>query len=75
MNQICDRCQEPTNTLIMSMFNTEMICPKCKKREKQSPMYEQAVAADIAQIKKGNYNFPGIGLPDDLKNAAHADSE
>lgn len=67
MNLSCDRCKKPTTSLIMSMFNTEMICDECKDRERQHPMYEQAVAADIVQIKLGNYNFQGIGLPFDLR--------
>lgn len=65
--QICDRCKKPAVSLIMSMFNTEMICDECKAKEAQSPMYEQAVAAEMAQIKLGNYNFQGIGLPAHLR--------
>ena len=67
MNQEnCDRCGQPTNGMtIMSMFNTQIICIKCKGAERQRPDYNDAVAADVAEIKKGNYNFEGIGLKED----------
>ena len=44
----------------MSMFNQDCICLDCKEKEKQDRDYEKAVQADIDEIKKGNYNFPGI---------------
>jgi hypothetical protein len=59
----CERCHKPTNGMtIMSMFNTQIICMKCKGAERQRPDYNDAVAADVAEIKKGNLNFEGIGL-------------
>lgn len=59
----CERCHKPTNGItIMSMFNEQIICMDCKGKEKQRPDYDKAVQADIAEIKKGNYNFGGIGL-------------
>jgi len=59
----CQRCQKPTNGVtIMSMFNTQVICMDCKKTEKENPRYAEAVEKDIQEIKKGNYNFEGIGL-------------
>jgi len=51
----------------MSMFNTQMICMTCKDTEKQHTKYKEAEQADIEAIKNKNYNFEGIGLPDDLK--------
>jgi len=58
----CQRCGNPTNgIIIMSMFNEDIICMSCKKEEKNNPQYKQAVDADVAEIKKGNYNFSGIG--------------
>lgn len=62
----CDRCGCETNTHTMSMFNTELICMKCKKIERQHSDYEKAVKADITEIRKGNYNFGGIGKPINL---------
>jgi predicted aldo/keto reductase-like oxidoreductase len=59
----CQRCQKTTNGVtIMSMFNTQVICMDCKKEEKENPRYAEAVEADVQEIKKGNYNFEGIGL-------------
>lgn len=60
--KVCDRCGKPFNgAKIMSMFNTDIICMSCKDAERNHPDYEKAVKADIVQIKKGNYNFEGIG--------------
>jgi hypothetical protein len=41
----------------MSMFNTDEICNECKEKERQDPRYKDAVAADEAAIRSGNYNF------------------
>lgn len=62
----CERCGVETNTTIMSMFNQETICLGCKEREKKHPLYSEAVQKDIEEIKSGNYNFAGIGKPQDL---------
>lgn len=58
----CDRCGASleNQARIMSMFNMDVLCLKCKEAEKKSPAYKQAVEADLAEIKRGNYNFPGI---------------
>lgn len=58
----CERCGKETNVTIMSMFNTQIICMGCKDAEKKDPRYDEAVKADHEEIKKGNYNFKGIGL-------------
>lgn len=59
----CQRCGKDTNRVtIMSMFNEQIICKHCKETEKKDPRYEQAVNADNEEIRKGNYNFKGIGL-------------
>ena len=34
----------------------------CKKEERNNPRYKKAVEADMNEIRKGNYNFKGIGL-------------
>lgn len=60
--EICDRCGKPFNgARIMSMFNTDVICMACKEAEKKKSDYQEAVEADIAHIKAGDYNFGGIG--------------
>ena len=56
----CDRCRKETNVHIMSMFNTDEICMECKDAERKRPDYKDAVAADEAAIRRGDFNYPGI---------------
>lgn len=65
----CERCRkEPDDgSLRMSMFNTQMICHSCDLKERNHPKFEEARQAENDAISRGEYNFPGIGLPDDLK--------
>jgi len=59
----CDRCGgDINNGRIMSMYNTDCLCLKCKDAETRREDYREAVEADQAEIRKGNYNFKGIGL-------------
>ena len=61
----CDRCHGSLkNGRIMSMYNEQVICMACKEKETQRADYRKAVEADHAEIRKGNYNFKGIGLND-----------
>lgn len=58
----CDRCHQPLNgARTMSMYNNDCICMDCKDKERKRADYGKAVEADHAEIKKGNYNFKGIG--------------
>ena len=66
MNGKCDRCNEPTNITQMSLFNTQMCCEKCIAKERNHPDFERAREVELDELSKGNYNFPGIGLPKDL---------
>jgi len=50
----------------MSMFNQEDICLPCKDTERAHPEYKAAQDAELAAVKSGDMNFPGIGLPEDL---------
>lgn len=59
----CDRCGGSLDDgRIMSMYNTDIICMKCKTEETKRDDYKRAVEADHAEIRRGNYNFGGIGL-------------
>ena len=59
----CDRCGGSLDSgRIMSMYNTDVICMKCKDAECRRPDYKDAVAADNEHIRCGDYNFKGIGL-------------
>jgi len=60
--QKCARCHKDTYVTIMSMFNTQEICMACKDSEEKRPDYGIARAADEAAIRRGNFNFKGIGL-------------
>ncbi len=63
----CDRCRQPIKgARTMSMFNTDCICMDCKAKERQRPDYKEALEADRAEIKKGNYNFKGIGYREEV---------
>lgn len=57
----CDKCgQVLKNGRTMSRFTTQCICLICADKEKQDKDYKKAVDAEIAEIKKGNYNYKGI---------------
>ena len=58
----CDRCRKETNITIMSMFNTETLCFDCKEAEEKDPRYEDAHRAETEACRRGDFNFPGIGL-------------
>lgn len=73
--QICDRCKKGTQTLIMSFFNTEMICDTCKTIERAHPDYKRAHDTETEAVLKGDYNFPGIGLPDDLARMSRPEND
>lgn len=63
----CDRCHQPLNgARTMSMFNEDCICMDCSAKEKARADYSKAVEADHAEIKKGNYNFKGIGYREEV---------
>ena len=63
----CDRCPKESHFTSMSYFNTQMICPECEEKEQKHPKYEEARAKEWEEVKKGNYNYKGIGLPADLE--------
>ena len=58
----CDRCGKDLKAgRIMSMFNEDCICMDCKDKETNDPKYKEARDAEAEEVKKGNYNFKGIG--------------
>lgn len=71
MNQFpatCARCSADLRrtSSIMSRFSTEMICSTCESRERLHPKYQEAHDRELAEVKAGNTNFPGIGSPPEL---------
>ena len=65
----CDRCGRETGSYTMSMFSTEEICLDCKDREMQHPDYEEARRVESEAVKRGDFHFPGVGTPADLRSA------
>jgi hypothetical protein len=65
MPELCVRCHT-NKPCIMSRFNVDWICGECETKEKAHPEYPRAAAAELAAVKRGEYNYPGIGKPADL---------
>ena len=63
----CDRCNKKIHIQNKSMFNVDMICKECQRLEKDHPQFEKARDAVIDSISRGDYEFEGIGLPENLK--------
>ena len=47
----------------MSRFNEDVLCTTCEREERQHPDYRKAADAELAAVKRGDMNFPGIGWP------------
>lgn len=62
----CDRCGCSSINFRCSIFNTQMICSDCIEKEMKHPLYQKAKQAEREECLKGNLNYDGIGLPDDL---------
>lgn len=63
----CERCQKNNAKLLfLSVFNEQQICLSCKEKEEQHRDYKKALLEIQKEEKKGNYEFKGIGLPEDL---------
>lgn len=63
----CARCNaDLKGGSIMSIFNTDVLCMPCKRKEEAHPQYKRAREAELRAVQAGNYNFVGIGKPSDL---------
>ena len=62
----CERCNKESKLKTCSRFNTQMICMQCNDKEKKHEKYKLACEVEFNEVKKGNFNFKGIGLPSDL---------
>lgn len=60
--QTCERCGNPTLATIMSVYNRQLLCMDCKDAEMKRPDYKKATDAEIEACRRGDYNFPGIGM-------------
>ena len=60
----CDRCGGSLeHGRIMSRFDTSCLCLNCEREERQHPDYQKAADAELAAVRRGDMNFPGIGWP------------
>ena len=62
----CQRCYNETRVHTVSIFNTQEICMDCATKEKAHSEYENARKREAEEVRKGNYNFEGVGKPVDL---------
>jgi len=62
----CERCGTIHTSLTFSFFNMDMICFNCSDLGRSHPKYLEAREAELEALKRGDYNFPGIGKPADL---------
>jgi hypothetical protein len=65
ISNVCNRCREEVTVTTMSYFNEDTICMECNKQERAHPDFKKAQAAEHAEVRSGNYNFGGVGLPKD----------
>jgi hypothetical protein len=66
----CARCGRTDCATVMSRFNTDIICcgpGSCEEKERAHPQYAEAARAELEAVQRGDYNFPGVGLPPELK--------
>ena len=63
----CERCNKPTHYTSGSYFNLQMICSSCESKERKHPQFQHALDTETQEVLKGNLNFEGVGLPEDLK--------
>lgn len=63
----CNRCGGDARISTMSRFNTETICMDCETKEQAHPAYAEARRIEHEHVVNKNYNFPGVGLPEDLR--------
>ena len=58
----CDRCHGPLDGgRILSMYNDhDVLCMECKEAERRRSDYRNAVEADNAAIRRGDFNYRGI---------------
>ena len=65
-NHKCDRCYKDSNILQGSYFDVDMLCIDCNSKEQNHPNYKLAKEKELQQVRLGNFNYQGIGKPNDL---------
>ena len=69
MKSHCDRCGKDDGYITTSYFNTDTICWDCDTAERAHPDFQKAMDAEHEAVRRGDMNFPGIGLPAELRGA------
>jgi hypothetical protein len=59
---MCNRCHSPATISRMSKLNTDILCPLCIDDEEALPNYEAGRTAELEAFRRGDNNFPGVGL-------------
>jgi len=59
---LCGRCGLDVNVFTYSYFNIDSICMDCKELEEKHKDYSLAISKEVEEVKKGNYNYEGIGI-------------
>jgi len=62
----CDRCGKTGCIYTCSYFNYDDICRDCREKERAHPKYQEAHDAEVEAVMGGDYNYAGIGRPEDL---------
>lgn len=62
----CERCKRFDDIMTTSVFNNQVICSTCSYAESEHPDYCKARDIQNKEIMSGNYNFKGIGVPEDI---------
>jgi hypothetical protein len=70
----CERCHHPCPVFTGSIFNQQLVCVPCVLKERAHPLFLEAGEAEEAAVRRGDLNFPGIGLPHDLQPPEGGDS-
>jgi len=71
----CERCGADLRVVAhtMSRFNTQIVCTPCHDDERRAPNYVKARDTESEAVRRGEFNFPGIGLaPEDEAFLAEA---
>ena len=62
----CARCRKRTIVTTMSWFNRDIVCMECSDLERTHPDFQRAHDVEEEEVRRGNFNYPGIGLPADF---------
>ena len=60
ISSTCDRCGKENVATTMSYLNMDTLCIDCSVLERSHPRFEEARAAELAEVKKGNLNYRGL---------------